>query len=110
VSRRNVFIISAIVVMLFAGLVYYGWTYRWGAPTEVSIEEPPALVLPRRASTLNLEPGDFDHGVWEELPALSVPLLHQVSSPPHGKHLVPEVHVRAFHDGKNIFFPPGLGR
>ena len=51
-----------------------------------------------------LEPSDFDDGVWRALSPVTVRLLHQVTTPPRGRTLVPEIDVRAFHNGEDAYF------
>lgn len=103
-NRTAVVTISVLTVTLFAGLVYYGWTNRWGGPSESRIEPPSELAMPARPLSLKLEPGDFEAAVWNELPPLTVRLLHQVTIAPRGKNLVPDLQVRAFHNGKEAYF------
>jgi cytochrome c oxidase subunit 2 len=95
--------ISAVTVALFVGLAYYGWAYRWGTPADKSIQEPATLAVPRLDRAMALDaPEAFDDALWKDM--VAVELLHQVTSPPRGTHLVPSVDVRAFHDGANIYF------
>ena len=102
-NRRTIFIICLFSATLFFGLVYYGWTYRWGGPGDTTVIPPPVLAMPQRAGGLSLEADNFEDGVWADLPAVRVPLLHQISQQPHATALVPEVLVRAFHDGTDAY-------
>jgi heme/copper-type cytochrome/quinol oxidase subunit 2 len=95
--------ISVLSLALFVGLVYYGWTHRWGALATIDIKEPLELAMPRLEHALELEPGDFDHNVWQELSPLTIPLLHQISAIPRARNLVPELGVRAFHNGQEAY-------
>ena len=102
-NRRTIAIICLFAAALFLGLVYYGWTYRWGGPGDTTVTPPPVLAMPDHAADLSLDPADFDAAVWSDLPPLTVPLLHQISMQPHATHLVPEVQVRAFRNGTDAY-------
>lgn len=103
-SRGVVILISVAMTAIFACLVYYGWTHRWGGAMDTTIQKPLVLAMRQIDESLTLQSSDFDDGIWQRLPALTVPLLHQVSEPPHGRNLVPTVDVRAFHNGKEAYF------
>ena len=102
-SRRTIAIICLFTVAMFLGLVYYGWTYRWGGPGDTTVTPPPVLAMPTHAADLSLDPADFDAAVWSDLPPLTVPLLHQISMQPHATSLVPELRVRAFRNGTDAY-------
>ena len=103
-SRRTVVAISLLVVGIFAGLVYYGWTHRWGGQMDTTVEPYLTLHMPQMDKELALTPEDFDDGVWQEMQPVTVRFMHQVTSVPHGKNLVPEVDIRTFHNGKEAYF------
>ena len=103
-SRGVVWSICIISVLFFAGLVYYGWTHRWGGPMDTTVVEPAVLTMQRLDKTVTLDSPDMDAGIWEELAPVTIPLLHQVTAPPRGTTLVPRLDVRAFHDGRQAYF------
>ena len=103
-SRGVIFLVCLLAVVIFAALVHYGWTHRWGDPTPGSFTEPAVLAMPQVARTLELAPGDFDSDAWTTIAPATVSLLHQVTVAPWGKNLVPTIDVRAFHDGKDAYF------
>ncbi|MDP6381061.1 MAG: ethylbenzene dehydrogenase-related protein [Phycisphaerae bacterium] len=103
-NRGVIFVIIVLSLALFAGLVHYGWTNRWGGPMDTEVDLPQVLAMPKLEKDLALEPADFEDPVWEDLPVLTARLLHQVTTPPHGTNLVPELDVRTFHNGKEAYF------
>lgn len=103
-KRIVVVLISLITLTVFGGLVYYGWQNRWGHSDQYTLKDPPVLAMLRRDDSLKLEPGDFDHAVWKQIEPLTVDMLHQVTSPPWSKTLIPKVDIRAFHNGTDAYF------
>ncbi len=103
-NRGVVFLIILLTVVVFAGLVQYGWTNRWGGKMDTTVEPPLVLAMPQLDKSLSLDDSDFTDDVWRTLAPLAVPMLHQVTQTPHGQHLVPTVNVRTFHNGKDVYF------
>ncbi|MDK1031383.1 MAG: ethylbenzene dehydrogenase-related protein [Planctomycetia bacterium] len=103
-NRGVIFVIIVSSLALFAGLVHYGWTHRWGGPMDTEVEPTPVLVMPLVQKALTLDAEDFDDAVWKELRPLTISLLHQVTVAPTGTSLVPQLDVRAFHNGKEAYF------
>ncbi len=105
-SRKAiVYLLTALALIGFFALLYFGWVFRWGAQTEdTGIREQLVLTLSRMERALELAPRDFDDEVWRTLRPLAVPLLYQVTEVPWGRSLVPELAVSAFHDGKDVYF------
>ncbi|MBM4034499.1 MAG: hypothetical protein FJ291_22365 [Planctomycetes bacterium] len=102
--KSSVIILCALTVALFAGLVYYGWANRWGGPPQGGVDPPPELAMPYVECALALGAADFDAAPWKDLAPFRVQLLHQITAAPHATGLVPELRVRAFHDGKDAYF------
>ncbi len=103
-KRGVVILISVLCVVAFAGLVVYGWQHRWGGRMDTTVQPPLVLTMPKLDRTLTLAPEDFDDDVWQTLPALEVPMLHQITKVPHSRDLVPIVTVRTFHNGSDVYF------
>lgn len=105
-TRISVYLIIIVFVMGFSGLVYYGWTNRWGGSMDNTILERQALVLtmPQMDKELTLSATDLDDEIWKQLSPLTVPLLHQVTVVPWARNLVPQLDIRAFHNGKDVYF------
>ena len=104
-NRRSVvLLISVACVYIFASLAYYGWKNRWGAPMDTTIEVPLTLAMPYVDKQLQLAVEDFDDSIWQTLQPITVQMLHQISVPPRSETLVPQIDVRAFHDGSDAYF------
>ncbi|HDZ22472.1 hypothetical protein LCGC14_0615610 [marine sediment metagenome] len=103
-NRGVVFLIILLTVVVFAGLVQYGWTNRWGGKMDTTVEPPLVLAMPQLDKSLSLDDSDFTDDVWRTLAPLAVPMMHQVTQKPHGQHLVRAVNVRSFHNGKDVYF------
>ena len=105
-NRRSVvLLISVAAVYIFASLAYYGWKNRWGAPMDTTVEAPLVLTMPHMNKQLQLVESDFDDSVWQTLQPVTVQMLHQITVAPRStKSHIPEVTVRAFHNGKKAYF------
>ncbi len=103
-NRGVVILISVVTLTIFVGLVNYGWQNRWGGEMDTEIIAPLDLAMPLREEKLELAPEDFDSPLWQALEPVKVPLLHQITAAPHGTNLVPELSVRAFHNGSDAYF------
>lgn len=97
-------IIIVLSLAVFAGLVVYGWTHRHGPPATFRAQPFPTLPVPLRSESLAMEPDDLTASLWDELPAVQVNLLHQVTEKPWPKGHVPNATVQAFYNGKEIYF------
>ena len=103
-KKPVVILISAVALAFFVFLVHYGWTHRWGGEMDTTVQEPLVLTMPYLDEELALENYQFDAGLWRELPALNVRLLHQITTAPWGRNLIPTILVRAFHNGRDAYF------
>ncbi len=104
-NRRSVvLLISVACVYIFASLAYYGWKNRWGAPMDTTVEAPLTMAMPYLDKQLQLAVEDFDDSIWQTLQPVTIQMLHQISVPPRAKTIVPQIDVRAFHDGKDAYF------
>lgn len=104
-SKSVVYLFTGLLVVGFAAMLFYGWTNKFGPPVaESHAEEPLVVSIGQLERSLTLAPNDFDDDVWSELTPVKVPLLYQVTAIPWPSDLVPELAVRAFHDGDNAYF------
>ena len=103
-SRGVRILVCAAAVLVFAGLVHYGWTHRWGEETGEVFTEPIVLAMPQLEHAFELKDDDFESDLWESIGPVTVRLLHQVSLAPWGRNLVPTLEVRAFHNGREAYF------
>ncbi len=102
-KTRTVVIISCIAVAGFAALLWYGFTRARGRP---AVEPPPApVVLPVRYldREIDLEAG-LSPEAWEGIEPVELELVYQLTTLPWPKERVPSVAVRAFHNGRNVYF------
>ena len=58
--KSVVILISVGSLVFFSGLVYYGWTHRWGGTMDTTLEEPLVLAMPQMDKELTLQLDDFD--------------------------------------------------
>jgi len=103
-KRPVLLAIMALSGLIFAGLVIYGWTYRYGAPKVTEPEQFQRLRVPYVGRQLELASDAVTAAVWQELPRLEVPLMHQITEKPWPRGLTPAVRVQAYHDGEDIYF------
>ncbi len=95
--------ISLAAVAGFAALLWYGFTHARGRPV---VEELSAdVVLPVRYldREIDLEAG-LSREVWNAIEPVELELVYQLTVLPWPKERVPSVAVRAFHNGRNVYF------
>lgn len=102
-KTRTVAIISCIAIAGFAALLWYGFTHARGRPV---VQEPPgSVVLPVRHLDQNIDlKAGLSPGVWDEIEPVELELVYQLTVLPWPKERVPAVAVRAFHNGRDIYF------
>lgn len=103
-SRKVVFLLIGVTIALFVFLLSYGWVNRWGGVGDSTVPEDVILAMPLIEDGLELVPDVFSDELWERLAPVSVTMLHQITTAPTGKNLIPTIDVRAFHDGENAYF------
>lgn len=101
-------LVVAIVILLsvgvFAWLVDYGWTHRYGSPETYELRSSPVLAVDYRSEQLDLNSDVTSDSVWQDLRGVEVNLHHQITEQPWPKSLTPTVTVQAFHNGTDIYF------
>lgn len=100
-----VFVVSTVIVLVFAVLVYHAYLHRRGAPLAMPAEPEKALLRVHYLNkAVNLRKNQIDFRIWENVDGLDLKLTYQVTIAPWGQALVPNLKVKAFHNGKDIFF------
>ncbi|MHC4511594.1 MAG: ethylbenzene dehydrogenase-related protein [Planctomycetota bacterium] len=97
-------IVILISVGVFAWLVDYGWTHRYGSPETYELRGSPVLAVDYRSERLDLKSDAASDKVWQDLPGIEVGLNHQVTEQPWPKSVTPTVTVQTFHNGRDIYF------
>lgn len=95
--------IIAVSIGLFAVGSYYA-LFRYRTFPPVAAKSPEVLDVPWVSETVELTIEGAQHPLWERLPGKEIPLLPQVTAVPWGKASIPQVSVKAFHNGQQIFF------
>jgi len=103
VTKKTLLAIAIPAIAVFLVLVYYGLTHARGEP--VAAVSPPRLIIevPFMARSIDLSKG-LSPADWAAVPGKEVGLTYQVMILPWGKGLVPAVNVKAFHNGREIYF------
>ncbi|MHC4070990.1 MAG: ethylbenzene dehydrogenase-related protein [Planctomycetota bacterium] len=103
-NNKVIVIVILISVGIFAGLVSYGWSHRYGSPETYKLQDAPLLKVSYQPRQLALKSGGLSDGVWRDVPGVEVKLHHQATEKPWPKGLTPLVKVQAFHNGTDIYF------
>src|SRR3989338_1417832 len=103
--RALVILISVILVLCFASLVWYGVRHSRGMPAKFEEAKRPMIEVPFIEREIDLSLGiaaDF----WDTLKAQEVELLYQITVLPWPKprDQVEPVLVKAFHNKREIYF------
>lgn len=103
-KKITIILIIALLVIGFAGLVFYGLKFSRGVPVTVEEKAMPVLEIPFIEEKIDLAKG-ISTQIWEKLPALEVELVYQVTVLPWPqKGLISPIRVKAFHNKKDIYF------
>lgn len=97
--------IAVVLILAFAGLVYYGVTYSRGIPVKIEKLVRPVLEAPFIDKDIDLAAG-ISPRTWESIKPQTVKLMYQVTALPWPKIKggLAEVTVKAFHNKDNIYF------
>lgn len=101
-KKTTVILISAVSILFFAALVWWGLTRSRGVPViEEELAKPVVEVLYVDKDI------DFKGGVsideFRDIPATEIELMYQVMVFPWGKSRVSPLTVKAFHNNKDIY-------
>lgn len=103
-KKSTVILIAIVCSLSFFLLVYYGLRYSRGVPTVIEEKKKTTLVaVPFIDKDINLAHG-LALELWIELKSQEIELMHQVTVLPWGKGLVSPVRLKAFHNGRHIYF------
>ncbi len=103
-NKVSIAIVMLLTLGVFAWLVNYGWTNRYGSPETYDIIESEVLSVSYHVEDLALKETDVFAQIWQKVPSIKVTLSHQITEKPWSKGLTPVVQVQAFHNGKDIYF------
>lgn len=104
-NKVIVVILILLTLGVFGGLVYYGWTHRYGSAETYQLQEPRLLAVSYQPEEeLTLKPEDVFAEIWQNVPSIGLMLMHQVTELPWPRELIPVVKVQAFHNGEDIYF------
>lgn len=101
-SKRLVLLLSLIFAFLFAFLLYKAYINKRGAPAGF-VEDKSVLIIPYKNHTINLKDNP-DMTVWENIDGINIKLTYQATVEPWGGGHVTDLQVKAFHNGREIYF------
>jgi len=101
--KKIVIPISAILIIGFLALVFYGFRHSRGVPVNVEEPEKVVLAVPFIDKDIDLNKG-VSLDVWDSIDPKEIELFHQVTVLPWSKSLVSPVTVKAFHNKRDIYF------
>lgn len=102
-TKLKVFLISIVLVVCFAGLIFYGFYYARGVPGKLLPESKTIINVPYIEKTIDLKKG-IPKEICESLIPTKLDMVYQITVLPWPKKLVPAVNVKAFHNKKDIYF------
>jgi DMSO reductase family type II enzyme heme b subunit len=96
-------LISLVLVLGFAALVYYGFKHSRGTPVVYEAPEISFVEVKHIKNEIDLS-YEVALDVWEAIPAQEVEMMYQVTVLPWPKSSIDKMRVKAFHDAKDIYF------
>lgn len=104
-KRILILVLSAGIVIFFGVSVWYAYVHKRGVPGEKPPETQKVLLqIPYLNKKIDLEETIFNPQLWNEMKGVDVKLVYQVTVTPWGTSLIPDLNVKAFHNGKEIYF------
>lgn len=100
--KTTVYLIIAALAGGFSTLAYIGVRHSRGTPVANPAPETPVLPAPFLDADIQLASG-VSLSPWDALPGIQVELMYQVTVLPWARSLVSPLHVKAFHNGKELF-------
>ena len=102
-KKIYIVLISIVLLVFFAGLVYYGLRYSRGVPVLVEEQKREILEVPFINKDINLSRG-VAQKIWDNITPKEIKLMYQVTILPWPKGgSIPHVSVKAFHNKKDIY-------
>lgn len=102
-KKTTVILIIIIAGISFAALVYYGFRYARGVPVIIEKSERTILEVSFIDKDIDLTK-DIALPTWDDIAPVEIKLTYQIMILPWPKGGVPDITVKAFHDGKDIYF------
>lgn len=97
-------VLSAGIVIFFGALVWYSYVHKKAAPVEKTKSRKVLLQIPYINKKVALNERVFDPRPWNGIKGANLKLVHQATVTPWGTSLIPDLNVKAFHNGKDIYF------
>jgi len=104
-KKSTAFLISLLLIAVFAGLVYYGVIYSHGVPVKIEKITTPVVEAPFIDKAIDLKES-ISPDTWSQLKPQEIKLMYQVTVLPWPKIKggLPFVTVKAFHNKEDIYF------
>jgi len=104
-KKSSAIVIILALSVLFAGLVYYGFTHSRGVPVKIEKQKTPVVEVPFIDKVIDLKDG-ISPDTWSQLKPQEIKLMYQVTVLPWPKVKggLPFVAVKAFHNKEDIYF------
>ncbi len=102
-KKTLVILIIIALLLSFTALVYYAFRHARGIPVTAEKIERLTLEVPFIDREIDLSEG-ISKEPWDSIAPKEVKLMYQVMVLPWPKVVVPTVTVKAFHNGKDIYF------
>lgn len=104
-KRVIITLVSALIIVGFIALVHQAYTNRRGAPVEGHHEKPKIVLhVPYHDEIIDFKNEAFTRSPWDRLEGVTLSLHYQVTITPWSSNLIPDLNVKAFHNGKTIYF------
>ena len=103
-KKSTAFLISLLLIAVFAGLVYYGVIYSHGVPVKIEKIKTPVVEAPFIDQAIDLKEG-ISPDTWSRLRPQEIKLMYQVTVLPWPKIKggLPFVTIKAFHNKEDIY-------
>lgn len=102
-KKTKVLLIIIILGISFTVTIYYGFRYARGVPVTSKELERIVLEVPFIDQEIDLTE-DISLDIWDNISPVEIKLTYQIMVLPWPKGGVPEIMVKAFHDGEDIYF------
>ncbi len=102
-KKTVVIAVSAIVIVSFGALVYYGLRHARGVPVAIEKIERVTLEAPFIDREIDLSKG-ISEDIWNAIPSKEIKLMYQLMVLPWPRGLIEPISVKAFHNKSDVYF------